>query len=52
MVILSFDLRVLVDSKHRRAKLGAQVTASFDTVLHITNDLKTLCEKFNIVVKL
>ena len=36
---------------HRQPKLGAQITASFDTVLHITNDLKTLYEKSNIVVK-
>ena len=36
---------------HRWPKLGAQITTSFDTVLHIKNDLKTLNEKFNIVVK-
>ena len=35
----------------RRPKLGAFITASFDTASHITNDLKTLYEKFNIVVK-
>ena len=32
---------------HRWPKLCAQITASFDTVLHITNDLKTLYVKFN-----
>ena len=34
--------------EHRRPKLGSLITASFDTVLHITNNLKTLYEKFNI----
>ena len=32
---------------HRWPKLGAQITTSFDIVLHITNDLKTLYVKFN-----
>ena len=32
---------------HGWPKLGAQITASFDIVLHITNDLKTLYVKFN-----
>ena len=36
---------------YRRPKLGAQITASVDTGLHIMNDLKTLFEKFNIVVQ-
>ena len=31
--------------------LGSYVTASFDTVLHITHYLKTLYEKVSIVVK-
>ena len=36
---------------YRRPKLDAQITASFDTGLHIMNDLKTLYEKFNIYVQ-
>ena len=36
---------------YRWPKLDAQITANVDTGLHIMNDLKTLLEKFNIVVQ-
>ena len=39
-----------LSSIHRRPKLDVLITASFDTALHITKDLKILYEKFNIVV--
>ena len=38
-------------SNHRWPKLDAEITASFDTVLLFTNNLKNLYEKFNIAVK-
>ena len=38
-------------SNHSRPKLDPQITASFDTVLLITNDLKNLYKKFNMAVK-